>query len=190
MGQIIEGLKAKNFWTGEDDVLTLEITEYRKPKGRVALQLWCEDGPYATVSVNLPNEPCKEGQFFVDTNNCPWAEAWLEKNDIATDDGYLSFSGYCAYPRYTLNPMLMDLDEKGIDGTKTVVKGSGRKYYAVLTDRDPYTDGKVFETIVVRCKKDGTVTNWNDLDSVRTCDEKEAKANHATLVRKWKEVAV
>lgn len=82
--------------------VTTEVTTYLKPK-RVALQLWCDDGPFATVSVNLPNEKLtNERCFFVDTNNCPWAKDFLEKNEIAKPTGNLGFSGFCVYPEYEL----------------------------------------------------------------------------------------
>lgn len=87
---------------GEEYKVSLEIGSYAKPK-RIALQLWCDDGPFATVSVNLPDqELANEKCFFVDTNNCPWAEDFLEKNGIAKPTGNLGFSGYCVYPEYEL----------------------------------------------------------------------------------------
>lgn len=94
--------KVKDPWFGQTIDVELEIAEYCSPKGRVALQLWCEDGPYATLSVNLPDERCGEDEFFVDVNNCPWATHFLEENGIAEDAYDFGFSGFCCYPKYKL----------------------------------------------------------------------------------------
>lgn len=45
-----------------------------------------------------PDDKC----FFVDTNNCPWAPAFLEKYEIAEPTGKFGASGYCIYPEYRL----------------------------------------------------------------------------------------
>lgn len=92
--------EVESFGTKYD--VTLKVGTYEKPK-RVALQLLCNEGPFATVSVNLPDEDLtNERCFFVDTNNCPWAEDFLEKNGIAKPTGNLGFSGFCVYPEYEL----------------------------------------------------------------------------------------
>lgn len=93
--------KVKNFF-GEEVEVELAILEYQKPKGRIALQLYDDDGPYATLSVNLPDERCGENEFFVDANNCPWAEDFLVRNGIAEPTNNYGFSGWCMYPQYRL----------------------------------------------------------------------------------------
>lgn len=103
--------KVKDLWTDETVDVKLVIDEYRTPKGRVALQLWCDDGPYATLSVNLPDERCGEDEFFVDVNNCPWATQFLEENGIAEDTYIFGFSGFCCYPKYKL--LRKELEEDG-----------------------------------------------------------------------------
>lgn len=109
--------KITNPWTGEVEEVALEIGYYRKPK-RLALQLYVvEDGtlvePYATVSVNLPEENCGEWEFFVDSNNCPWAMDWLMKNGIAEPCYVYGFSGYCCYPMMRLSKRLI-AEEKAL----------------------------------------------------------------------------
>lgn len=82
--------------------VTLKVATYEKPK-RLALLLLCNEGPFTTVSVNLPDEELtNEKCFFVDTNNCSWAEDFLEKNEIAKPTGVLGSSGFCVYPEYEL----------------------------------------------------------------------------------------
>lgn len=90
-----------NPWTDTEIKVELQLTQYANNK-RLALQLWSEDGPYATLSVNLPKAKCGEGEFFVDTNNCPWAESWLDDNGIAEETGEFEMSGFCVYPKWRL----------------------------------------------------------------------------------------
>lgn len=86
-------------------------TSGRYQNGRVAVQLWEEDGPFATLSVNLPDEQIddKENEFFVDVNNNPFAEQFLTENNIAVPLYRYARSGYCSYPLYRL------VDTKGDD---------------------------------------------------------------------------
>lgn len=82
-----------NPWTDTEVKVELQLTQYANNK-RPALQLWCEDGPYATLSVNLPKEKCGADQFYVDTNNCPWAQRFLLDNGIAEPTGEIACSAY------------------------------------------------------------------------------------------------
>lgn len=71
---------------------------------RLAIQAYNnEDGPIATISVNLPSEKISDPdhEFFVDVNNCPWAEDFLQENGIAVPVYAIGFSGWCAYPLYS-----------------------------------------------------------------------------------------
>ena len=72
--------------------------------GGLALSLISvSDGPFATISVNLTDEQLTDKDcFFVDTNNCPWAESFLEDNGIAKPTGNIGFSGFCIYPEFEL----------------------------------------------------------------------------------------
>lgn len=80
----------------------LEKTTYANNK-RLAVQAYVveDDGwvePYATISVNLPNEKLTDDKCtFVDGNNVPFIEEWLEKNGIAEPTGRVAFSGFCIY---------------------------------------------------------------------------------------------
>ena len=86
----------------------LEKTTYANNK-RLAIQAYVvdEDGwvePYATISVNLPNEKITdENCTFVDGNNVPFVDEWLEKNGIAEPTGRVAFSGFCIYPEMRFN---------------------------------------------------------------------------------------
>ena len=92
----------KTFY-GSTDV-TIETANYAN-NGNLAIQLWCEDGPFATLTVNL-DKKCKPNCAFVDTNNCPWAEDFLQENGIVKPDprDIYGMSGYCTYPLYEFAP--------------------------------------------------------------------------------------
>ena len=65
----------------------------------LALQLYCVDySPFATITVNI--KKLREGMAFIDTNNCPWAPAFLEENGLATPTGEVVGQGFCVYPLY------------------------------------------------------------------------------------------
>ena len=72
--------------------------------GGLALSLFSSsEGTFETISVNLEDEQLTDKDcFFVDTNNCPWAEKFLEDNGIAKPTGNLGFSGFCVYPEFKL----------------------------------------------------------------------------------------
>ena len=67
------------------------------------VQAWCEDGPFATITVNIPGGCAGDNFAYVDTNNCPWAPEFLEENGLATNTGIIGYSGYCAYPLFNFN---------------------------------------------------------------------------------------
>ena len=73
-------------------------------KNRLAVQAYVveDDGwvePYATISVNLVNEKLTdENCAYVDCNNVPFIDEWLEENGIAEPTGRFAFSGFCVYP--------------------------------------------------------------------------------------------
>ena len=71
---------------------------------RLALSLIsASDGPFGTLSVNLVEETLTNDRcFFVDTNNCPFAESFLIENKIAIPTGNFGFSGFCVYPEFEL----------------------------------------------------------------------------------------
>lgn len=89
----------KTFY-GITDV-TIETANYVN-NGNLAIQLWCEDGPFATLTVNLDNK-CKPNCAFVDTNNCPWAEEFIDQYNLGIPTGNMQISGFCCYPEYEFN---------------------------------------------------------------------------------------
>lgn len=89
-----------NTFYGNTDV-TIETTTYSN-NGNFAIQLWCEDGPFATLTVNL-DKKCKSNCAFVDTNNCPWAEEFIAQYGLGFPTGKMEASGWCIYPEYAFD---------------------------------------------------------------------------------------
>lgn len=91
-------MKIKDFFGNIIDV-TGTINTYARNKA-TAIQLWCEDGPYATLTVNIPKVKLGADEFIVDTNNCPWAHEFLMREWIALPTKRWEESGFCVYPVY------------------------------------------------------------------------------------------
>lgn len=95
--------------TGPITPVTVKFTKYTS-NNTLAVQLICAKAPwsvFATITVNLQGNPYgmetrqDETRFaYVDTNNCPWVEEFLEENHIAEPTGIYAPSGYCTYPLY------------------------------------------------------------------------------------------
>lgn len=78
--------------------VNIEVTTYANNK-TLAIQLWCEDGPFATLTVNI-NDLHRAGCQYVDTNNCPWAEQFIAEYNLGAKTGNYGMSGFCLYPEY------------------------------------------------------------------------------------------
>ena len=60
--------------------------------------------PYCMISVNVVQvRPQSASCIFVDTNNAPWAEKFLQENGFGLPTGRFATSGFCCYPEYLLN---------------------------------------------------------------------------------------
>lgn len=57
---------------------------------------------FAVLTVNLDSYSLDGDKeyAFIDTNNCPWAEEFLIKNNIAAPTRIIVHQGFCAYPLY------------------------------------------------------------------------------------------
>ena len=94
--------------------VTVIVTKYTNPE-TLAILLKCAESPwedFAVITVNLVNSPYgdvkyqDESHAYIDTNNCPWAEEFLQENGIAKPDSrdIYGMSGFCTYPLYEFNP--------------------------------------------------------------------------------------
>ena len=94
--------------TGPTTPVTVKFTKYSY-NNTLAVQLICAKAPwsvFATITVNLggSGNPFagmqSDKKAFVDTNNCPWVQEFLEDNHIAKFTGWSAPSGFCDYPLY------------------------------------------------------------------------------------------
>lgn len=82
--------------------------------------------------IGIPNA------FYVDTNNCPFAEDFLTQNNIATKTNLTKHSGFCEYPLYVLTPEF-------IQDIKADVSPSSKyyqEYEAAVTNYNPFDFNK------------------------------------------------
>ena len=95
-------------YDGENRKVILMAEKYNSPKTLAVLMgIVNEDGELEydeCLTVNLcdPRQAGK-GMAFIDINNCPWAEEWLKKNNLAEPAGYSRQSGFVTYPLYKWN---------------------------------------------------------------------------------------
>lgn len=89
--------KLNTMW-GTTETITMTVRQYDRPQN-LAIQLWCEDGPYATMTVNL-GKKLPADMAYVDTNNFPEAESFIKKHRLGKPTGKYGYSGFCTYPLY------------------------------------------------------------------------------------------
>ncbi len=89
-------MKARDFF-GNETVVTVEKGTYYN--GNLRIQLWCDEGPYATLTTNTETK-LPEGCAYVDTNNFPDAERFIKKYNLGVHQGKFKMSGFCCYPLY------------------------------------------------------------------------------------------
>lgn len=83
--------------------LYLEKDTYVYGGGLALSLISVSDGLFCTLSANIEDESLTNDKcFFVDENNCPFAEAFLIENKIAAPTGNFGFSGFCVYPEFEL----------------------------------------------------------------------------------------
>ena len=86
----------------QDYSVTFLITSYLN--GNLALMLQTEqDGvteDYATITVNFSDELLSPNQAYLDTNNMPEVEKFIEDNRLGKPTGRTKVSGFCTYPLY------------------------------------------------------------------------------------------
>ena len=70
----------------------------------VALVLFESDTgeEFDTITVNIDGGIADEKRAYIDTNNCSWAEKFLQKNKLGKNLGICGFSGFCCYPLYEI----------------------------------------------------------------------------------------
>ena len=80
---------------------TVEMGSYKN--GNTYIQLWCADGPCATLTTNISNVKLPGDYAIIDTNNCPSAEKLMKQYKLGEFADRFVCSGYCMYPVYKLD---------------------------------------------------------------------------------------
>lgn len=88
-------------WFGEEEV---EMEKAKYMNGNLAIRLTCHDNDgfcetYGNLTVNL-GDKLPEGYAYVDTNNMPTAEEFIERYGLGEHAGKFRMSGFCCYPLY------------------------------------------------------------------------------------------
>lgn len=81
--------------------VTLSAEEYRSNK-TLALMLHYDDGETEVITVNLQDPIQSSSLAYLDTNNQPGIEKFIQKNGLGLPMGVLTQSGFCKYPLYTI----------------------------------------------------------------------------------------
>lgn len=80
----------------------LRAESYRN-NGHLALVMVSSDGTIRDVlTTNLNSSLQSDSIAFLDVNNHPDIEKWIQKNGLGLPMGVKQRSGYCEYPLYTL----------------------------------------------------------------------------------------
>ena len=91
-------------WGSTVDV-QLEINNYMNNNGLYLGLMGREDDyfePYGDISVNLGTK-APDYCAYVDLNNMPELEKFIEENDLGEFTGLTQRSGFCEYPLYMFN---------------------------------------------------------------------------------------
>lgn len=88
---------------GKEYDVNVEKLQY--PNGNLAIELVYYDEEddfwesYGTLTTNF-DEKLPDGYAYVDTNNIPFAEEFIEKYGLGVHQGKFRYSGFCTYPLY------------------------------------------------------------------------------------------
>lgn len=72
------------------------VSKYRADDS-LAVQLWDDEGPFATLTVCLSDPTLSENEAYIDTNNCPWAMQLIETYELGWRTYKTRTSGWCMY---------------------------------------------------------------------------------------------
>lgn len=86
-------------------IIGIDIKKY-SINNNTAITLMCVVNniiePFATITVNF-DITLEEDLVFLDTNNCPWVEKFIEDYKLGNFANDYTHSGFCIYPLYKLN---------------------------------------------------------------------------------------
>ena len=87
----------------------VEFTKYFYNKALAVVLTTDKEEPFATLSVNLEaSDFIDKKSAYIDTNNCSWAEKFLQENNIAEFTGMYGQIGFCTYPLYNFSKYIKE----------------------------------------------------------------------------------
>jgi hypothetical protein len=81
--------------------VSLRTDTYRNNE-TLAVVMEHEDGETDVITKNLNSPFQSSSMAFLDTNNYPGIDKWIEKNGLGLGMEILELSGFCEYPLYTI----------------------------------------------------------------------------------------
>jgi len=87
---------------GDYDGCFLELNTYAHSNSVCIDIVSKTEGPLARITTCLIDD-IPESFGFVDTNNCPWAEDFINEFGLGIHTGMHCESGFCSYPLYEFN---------------------------------------------------------------------------------------
>ena len=86
----------------------IQLSHYTSNNRLAVLLIDHDEGPLATLTVNLPDEEDVESnEAFIDINNVPDALEFIIKNGLGFIKERVGYSGFCAYPMVYFNTNLL-----------------------------------------------------------------------------------
>ena len=90
----------KKTYTFNGRRVSVKAESYRN-NGTLAIMIKYDDGDSEVITTNLCSLFQSKTMAFLDTNNYPDIEKWIQKNKIGLPMGVSERSGFCEYPLYT-----------------------------------------------------------------------------------------
>ena len=90
------------FYNYKGKQVRLAKEEYRS-NGTLAVAMYTRSGDlYDVITVNLQDMMQSDSMAYLDTNNHPGIDKWLEKKGLGLPMYVTGRSGFCQYPLYTI----------------------------------------------------------------------------------------
>lgn len=173
-----ELLKYKESYTEEILDVAVDISAYvEKNNIYLGLSYLDEEGiiePYGDITVNLADDLLPY-YAYLDTNNLPGIERFVEENGIGTFTGMMKTSGFCEFPLYALDAeRLAELNPEGVRMYEDTLKYFGTRFTKQGLDEHideirKEASEKDFQVVLVRQgKRPETVSIDGSLESMQS----------------------
>lgn len=155
--------------------LTADVRNDRK--GNLKIQLWCDDGPYLTLTKDLDKECDPDCAYIDHLASGESLTGWLQAQGIGVTTGSVAFSGFCAYDEIQFNPEFLDCYRNGKEWKNpewvwcTVYRDSILGGYTGDTEGPESDDDNL---IVMAVKKEWLLSNLDkvfDIESIIVPDK-------------------